>query len=170
MTSIVKTKPEYSYFSEGLTDAGVSGSRLDDRLTGLERPVPLGGLDDGHGQTVLHGRQGVEVLALGVDGTAGGTYPIRDLDEGRVPHGLADVFEGGAVPLPPPLRAKAAGGGEELLGNPRRKRRGRRRHEGRGDAAAAGAGGGAEKGEVRLGKFHRVVSYHTKMLRKFTVP
>ena len=109
-------------------------------MTGLERPVPLGGLDDGHGQPVLHGRQGIEVLALGVDGTAGGADPIRHLDEGRVPHGLADVFEGGAVPLPPLLRAKAAGGGE-LLGNPRRKRGGRRRHEGRGDAAAAGAGG-----------------------------
>ena len=55
-----------------LTDTSISGSRLDDGLPGFERSILLGGLDDGQSKAILHGGEGVEILALGVDGPVKG--------------------------------------------------------------------------------------------------
>mmetsp|Transcript_25923 Transcript_25923/g.62253 ORF Transcript_25923/g.62253 Transcript_25923/m.62253 type:complete len:244 (+) Transcript_25923:466-1197(+) len=78
-------------------NTSVAGRRLDDCLPWLERTILLGGLDNGQRQTILHGGERIEVLALCVNCPAGRTNPIRDLDQGRIPDGLADVIEGRSV-------------------------------------------------------------------------
>ncbi len=89
-----------------LTDAGVAGRRLHDGLAGLESPIPLGGLDDRQCQSILHGRQRIEELALGIYGPARGAYPVGYLYEGSVPNCLADILKWRTISLTPPLRAK----------------------------------------------------------------
>mmetsp|Transcript_24949 Transcript_24949/g.57633 ORF Transcript_24949/g.57633 Transcript_24949/m.57633 type:complete len:409 (-) Transcript_24949:19-1245(-) len=81
-------------------DAGVAAGGLDHRVPGLQLAFFFGSLDDGQRQPILHGRQRIEVFALGVDGAALRTETLVDLHHGSVAHGLADVLEGGTVALP----------------------------------------------------------------------
>src|SRR5581483_5407361 len=50
------------------SDARVTARRLDHRLSGLQRAVALGRLDDAEGEPVLHGAGRIEELGLDVDG------------------------------------------------------------------------------------------------------
>ena len=48
----------------GQTDAGITGSRLDDNAAGLQQALRLCVIDHGTGDTILHGTCGVEILQL----------------------------------------------------------------------------------------------------------
>ena len=76
----------------GERDAGVTGGRFHHRLAGLQRPAALAILDDGDGEAVLDGAQGIEELALHVQ---------RDVLRGEAlqPHhrSLADRAENAVV-------------------------------------------------------------------------
>ena len=98
--------------SSSLTNSGIARRGLHHRLSGFQRPIQLGGLDDGQRQPVLDGRAGVEELALGVDGPAGraDAAAMGDFDEGGVAHRLADVVEGRSVSSAPAVVVAVAVG------------------------------------------------------------
>ncbi len=77
---------------EGQADTGVAGGRLDDGAAGLERAGGLRGLDHAQGDAVLHGPTGVHVLHLGQHRGGDALGDDVELDEGRVPDEVGDVF------------------------------------------------------------------------------
>lgn len=83
-------------FSVSLARTSVARRSLDDGVAGLERAILLGCFDDTEGQTILDRRQGVEKLALRVDGYAIGGKSV-DPDKRRVSNCLGDVIDGRAI-------------------------------------------------------------------------
>ena len=79
----------------GQTDAGITGSRLDDNAAGLQQALRLCVVDHGTGDTILHGAGGVEILQLAQQP---GLQTVRLLQMGQLQQGsVADELIGRGI-------------------------------------------------------------------------